>query len=75
MAERESDDASFVKELTYGNFRRMRILMAVLALAFVAMLGYALAMMRAGGWQTPAHRAVFVSRLAGFALTTVCRGA
>jgi signal transduction histidine kinase/CheY-like chemotaxis protein/HPt (histidine-containing phosphotransfer) domain-containing protein len=71
MADRARDNASFVKELYFGNFRRMRILIPILSIAFVAMLGYALGMKRAGGWQTPAHEAVFVSRLVSFALTLI----
>jgi two-component system, sensor histidine kinase and response regulator len=71
MADRASDNTSFVRELYYGNFRRMRILVALLVLAFVAMLGYALAQRWAGGWQTPAHQVVFVARIVSFALLLV----
>jgi two-component system sensor histidine kinase/response regulator len=71
MADPTSENESFIKELTYGNFRRMRILVSLLALAFVAMTAYELAQRRAGEWQTAAHQVVFVLRLVNFGLSLV----
>jgi two-component system, sensor histidine kinase and response regulator len=71
MAYQPSDGASFVKEVTFGNFRRMRILMPLLSLGILTILVYALATKRADGWATPAHLAVFLVRSASFAITLV----
>ena len=71
MADRTREDESFIKELTYGNFRRMRILLALLVLAFVALVAYGLVQRRAGEWRTAAHQAVFVLRLVNFGLCLV----
>jgi len=68
MADRTRENESFIKELTCGNFRRLRILLTLLVLAFVALIAYGLVQRRAGEWQTAAHQAVFVSRLVSFGL-------